>query len=77
MSGGPVVTLLSGGLDSSVLLSHVAKTLERGPVHALSFNYGQRHSRELECARWQAERVGVAEHRVIDISFVADLVKEE
>ena len=71
-----VVVLLSGGMDSAVLLSYVVKTLGHGPVHALSFNYGQRHLRELECARWQAEAANVVEHRIIDLGFVAGLVGE-
>ena len=71
----PVVLLLSGGMDSTALLHHVARSLGRGPIHALSCDYGQRHVRELECAAWQAERAGVAEHRILDVSFVGDLVK--
>jgi 7-cyano-7-deazaguanine synthase len=63
-------------MDSATLLHHVAKTLGHAPVHALSFSYGQRHARELECAAWQAAASGVAEHRVVDISFMADLVRE-
>ena len=69
------VVLLSGGIDSTVLLHHLAKTLERTPILSVSFNYGQKHARELECAAWQAGKAGVAEHRLIDLSFVADLVK--
>ena len=74
-SSGPAVVLLSGGMDSAVLLSYVVKTLGRGPVHALSFDYGQRHRRELDCARWQADALGAAEHTVVDLAFVAGLVK--
>ncbi len=69
------VILLSGGLDSTTLLHHVVHTLGRGPVHALSFHYGQRHARELDCARWQAAAAGVTEHRVIDLAFLGDLLK--
>ncbi len=69
------VVLLSGGLDSSVLLHHVARDLACPVIHAVSYNYGQRHSKEIDCARWQAERAGVAEHRVIDISFFGQLVR--
>ncbi len=69
------VVLLSGGMDSATLLHHVVKNLKRGPVYALSYNYGQRHSKELECARRQAELVGVASHRVIDISFLGEVLK--
>ncbi len=70
----PVLVLLSGGLDSSVLLHYVAQRTQHGAVHTLSFNYGQRHDRELECARWQASSAGAAHHTVLDISFLAGLV---
>ena len=39
------VLLLSGGLDSTTLLALAAS--EGYAVHALSFDYGQRHSAEL------------------------------
>jgi 7-cyano-7-deazaguanine synthase len=71
----PAVVLLSGGADSTVLLHHVLRNLGRRPVHALSFNYSQRHAKELDCARWQARAAGVAEHRIIDVSFLGDLLK--
>jgi 7-cyano-7-deazaguanine synthase len=70
----PALVLLSGGMDSTALLHHVVKDLGYGPVRALSYDYGQRHARELDCARWQAEAVGVAEHRVLDVSFLGGLV---
>lgn len=41
-----VVLIYSGGLDSTVLLYHLLA--EGKDVHCLSFDYGQRHSRELE-----------------------------
>ena len=43
------VVLLSGGLDSSTVLA-IARSEGYTP-YALSFNYGQRHSVELESAR--------------------------
>jgi len=44
-----VVVIYSGGMDSFTLL-HLARA--RGyRVHALSFDYGQKHVRELECTR--------------------------
>ena len=69
------VVLLSGGLDSSVLLHYVASRLGRKPVHALSFNYGQRHSKELACAHAQAGNAGALVHQVIDASFLGALLK--
>lgn len=72
----PAVVLLSGGMDSSVLLHYVALTFQCAPIHALSFDYGQRHRRELVCAQWQARNARVAAHRVLDVSFLADVVKD-
>ena len=68
------VVLLSGGIDSSVLLRHAASELRRTPIHALSFDYGQRHVKELDCSRYQAASAGVAEHRIIDVSFLGPLL---
>ncbi|MBY6015436.1 7-cyano-7-deazaguanine synthase QueC [Qipengyuania gaetbuli] len=54
------VLLLSGGLDSMVT---AALAQEGGfAVHALTIDYGQRHSRELESARAIAARLGVERH---------------
>lgn len=62
------MVLLSGGLDSTVLLHQVVKELEHDPVYAISFKYGQRHSRELDMARWQADHLtDVREHCVVEL----------
>lgn len=68
------VVLLSGGLDSSVLLHLVARELCAGPVHALSFDYGQRHGRELACAQAQVAAAGCAAHVLIPLDFFGPLV---
>lgn len=70
----PAVVLLSGGVDSSVLLHHVARQLGHAPVHALSFHYGQRHARELECAQYQVAAVGVASHERVDLAFLGPML---
>ena len=49
------VVLLSGGLDSSVLLY---KQAQEGKVYPLTINYGQRHSKEITAARNVCEAVG-------------------
>lgn len=47
----------SGGLDSTVLLHKLAA--ENRADGALWVNYGQRHARELECAKFNCEKLGV------------------
>lgn len=60
-----VVVLLSGGLDSVTLLHEIPQHTIR---LALSFDYGAKHNtRELACAAWQAEQLGV-EHRVVSLA---------
>jgi len=60
------VVLLSGGLDSATCLAIAA---DRGyRCHALSVNYGQRHSSELVAARKVAQSFA-AEHKIIDLDL--------
>ena len=56
------VCLLSGGLDSSTCLALARR--DGYACYALSFDYGQRHRVELECAACVAASLGVVEHRV-------------
>jgi 7-cyano-7-deazaguanine synthase len=65
----PAVVLLSGGLDSATVLA-----IARGDgfdVSALSFDYGQRHSWELQAARRVAQAGGAAQHRIATIDLRA------
>ena len=62
------VSLLSGGLDSSTVLSYaISKGYE---VIALSFDYGQRHRKELESAKKIADYYGV-KHKIMKIDLRA------
>lgn len=61
------VCLLSGGLDSATCLAFAHR--DGFDSYALSFDYGQRHRAELECARRVASALGVAEHRVAKIDL--------
>ncbi len=61
------VVLLSGGLDSSTCMA-IAKH-DGYELYALSFDYGQRHLRELESARKIAEHFGVKEHKILKIDL--------
>ena len=63
-----VVVSLSGGLDSTVLLAH---HLEQGDeVRAISFDYGQRHRRELDWAQELAGQYGVP-HTLVRVDLAA------
>ncbi len=63
----PCVVLLSGGLDSATA---TAMARAQGfTVHALTVKYGQRHEAELDASRRVAAAMGVAQHRVIDLSI--------
>jgi len=63
------IVLLSGGLDSATTLAIARR--EGFACRALSFRYGQRHSREIDAARRVARSLGTVEHRLIDIDLGA------
>lgn len=63
MAHNNAVILLSGGIDSSTV-GAIAKQ-EGFELHALSFHYGQRHERELDCAAKVAEFLQAKSHRVV------------
>ena len=58
-------------MDSVTLLHKLVK--EGNEVHALSFNYGQVHVKELEMAKYQCELLKVP-HKIVDISFLKELL---
>lgn len=65
------LVICSGGLDSVTLAHKVAA--ERTLTRLVSFDYGQRHKKELDFARACAVRLGVP-HDIVDISPVGRLL---
>jgi 7-cyano-7-deazaguanine synthase len=63
------VVLLSGGLDSATTLAIAADQSFR--VVALSFDYGQRHAREVSCAAALARHYRVLRHQTMKIDLRA------
>ena len=62
------VTLLSGGLDSTTVTAYAINRIDH--LSAITFQYGQSHSKEVECAVQIAAIMGV-EHELLDISFLS------
>lgn len=66
-NGKKCVVLLSGGLDSATVAA-IAQS-EGYDVHALSFNYGQRHVSELEAAKRVVTHLEIAHHVIAPIDL--------
>jgi 7-cyano-7-deazaguanine synthase len=62
-----VLLLLSGGLDSATLLAEFAS--QGAEVHAITFDYGQRHANEIEAAAELAHQYRVADHLVVRLDL--------
>ncbi len=69
MSKPKAVVLLSGGLDSATTLA-IARD-EGFERFALSMDYGQRHSSELDAAKRVADALGAAEHKIVQVDLRA------
>lgn len=65
------VAVVSGGLDSAVLAHHLRS--EGWHLRLLSFDYGQRHVREIDHARRLAASLGAA-HDVVDLRSAGALL---
>ncbi|UPQ86824.1 7-cyano-7-deazaguanine synthase QueC [Vibrio sinaloensis] len=65
------VVVFSGGQDSTTCLVQALK--EYDEVHAITFDYGQRHKLEIEVAQNLAKELGVTAHKVMDVSLLNEL----
>ncbi len=67
MNNNKTIALLSGGIDSATA---AALAVEAGEaVIGLSFDYGQRHKKELEAAKEIAQHLTLVEHHTISINL--------
>ena len=61
------VAIISGGMDSVTLLHHLVKTQGQQPA-VITFLYGQKHDREIECARANVALLGLEQPMMVDLS---------
>ena len=77
MKKNKIVITLSGGMDSAVLLYKAAE--EYNEVHTVTFDYGQRHDRELISAEKQLLNVRhdfpnvVFTNKILDAKYIKDI----
>jgi 7-cyano-7-deazaguanine synthase len=73
-----IVLAISGGMDSSILL-HMAASKAFTEIYTISFDYGQRHRRELQCIQKQIESINEkymytnVHKNIIDVSYIKDI----
>ncbi|EHP5028428.1 7-cyano-7-deazaguanine synthase QueC [Vibrio metoecus] len=65
------VVVFSGGQDSTTCLVQALQEFDE--VHAITFDYGQRHKLEIEVAQQLAKQLGVTAHKVMDVSLLNEL----
>lgn len=65
------VVVFSGGQDSTTCLVQALKEYDQ--VHAITFDYGQRHKSEIEVAQSVASELGVKAHKVMDVGLLNEL----
>ena len=64
------LVILSGGQDSTLCLWLAKRQFSE--VSAITFNYGQRHIRELQAARDVAKLMQIADHKVVDVGPILE-----
>lgn len=66
--GERCIVLYSGGLDSTTLLYYALQDRNPNDVKALSVIYGQRHLKEVECAKEICKGLGI-EHQIVNLDL--------
>lgn len=64
------LVILSGGQDSTTCLFMAKHSGKYDGIHSITFDYSQRHGREIAAARCVARMAGVESHTVVEIPGV-------
>lgn len=76
-----LVLAFSGGMDSTVLL-HMAASQAYTEIHTISFDYGQRHRRELDCIEKQLKDIRCnymlpdISNKILNVSYIKDITSK-
>ncbi|MCG7499877.1 7-cyano-7-deazaguanine synthase QueC [Vibrio sp. Of7-15] len=65
------IVVFSGGQDSTTCLIQALAHYDN--VHCITFDYGQRHSQEIEVAQQVAKELGATSHKVMDVGLLNEL----
>ena len=65
-----VVVIVSGGLDSVTLLHRFVK--KGYDCYPITFSYGQKHVKEIEYAKRNIVKLGLQNHKIVDVTALSD-----
>jgi len=65
-----VVLILSGGMDSTTLLYDLCD--QEKEIYAITYDYGQKHKKEISMAQKTCEKLGIA-HKIVNLSILNEL----
>ena len=66
------VIVFSGGVDSVCAASYL-KTEKKYELYGITFSYGQKAGREIKSAKSFAKKIGLKQHKIVDIGFMKEL----
>ena len=72
-SAPKAVVVLSGGQDSAICLALAVRKFGSENVHAITFEYSQRHQVEVKFAKRLAKLFGIAAHKILKLGFFKEL----
>ena len=75
MNREKIVLIYSGGMDSFTLLNWLRSTRPNADLYPLTFDYGQRHKKEIRYAQDVCNKLALP-HKVVDISAIHQLINQ-